>query len=68
MRTHWTSRQSNGRLVRQTLSYAKKRERLEWACAWEGLVYNFVKTVKTLRVRIRGGGVGKRARRRWLRG
>lgn len=60
-RTHLTSRQSNGRLVRKTLSYSKKREMLEWACAWEDLVYNFVKTVKTLRVRTRG------ARRHWQR-
>lgn len=55
-RTHLTSRQSNGRLVRKTLSYSKKREMLEWACAWEDLVYNFVKTVKTLRRKARGGG------------
>lgn len=54
-RTHLTSRQSNGRLVRKTLSYSKKREMLEWACAWEDLVYNFAKAVKTLRVKLEGG-------------
>jgi transposase-like protein/IS1 family transposase len=54
-RTQLTSRQSNGRLVRKTLSYSKKREMLEWACAWEDLVYNFVKPVKTLRGQVQGG-------------
>lgn len=55
-RTHLTSRQSNGRLVRKTLSFSKQREMLGWACAWEDLLYNFVKAVKTLRVRVRGVG------------
>ncbi len=58
-RTHLTARQSNGRLVRKTLSYSKRREMLEWACAWEDLVYNFAKLLKTLRIE-RDGGV-----RRW---
>lgn len=58
-RTHLTARQSNGRLVRKTLSYSKRKEMLEWACAWEDLVYNFAKPVKTLR-RAWDGGV-----RRW---
>jgi hypothetical protein len=49
-RTQLTSRQSNGRLVRRTLSFSKSREMLEWACAWEDLVYNFAKPVKTLRI------------------
>jgi hypothetical protein len=52
-RTHLTSRQSHGRLVRKTLSFSKKREMWEWACAWEDLVYNFAKPVKALRRRWR---------------
>ncbi len=34
-RTHLTSRQMNGRLVRKTLSYSKKVEMLKAASAWE---------------------------------
>ena len=49
-RTHLTSRQSNGRLVRKTLSFSKGLEMLEWACAREDFVYNFAKLVKTLRI------------------
>ncbi|MFQ5795920.1 MAG: transposase [Candidatus Bipolaricaulia bacterium] len=58
-RTQLSSRQSNGRLVRKTLSFSKKREMLEWACAWEDLVYNFARPVKTLRVEVEEAG------RRW---
>lgn len=58
-RTQLTSRQSNGRLVRKTLSFSKKREMLEWACAWEDLVYNFAHPVKTLRVE------GKEGKPKW---
>jgi hypothetical protein len=54
-RTQLTSRQSNGRLVRKTLSFSKKRQMLERACAWEDLVYNFVHSVKTLRRRVPAG-------------
>lgn len=60
-RTQLTSRQRNGRLVRRTLSFSKKREMLEWACAWEDLVYNFAHPVKTLRM---GAPEG---RRKWQR-
>jgi len=60
-RTQLTSRQSNGRLVRKTLSFSKKREMLEWACAWEDLVYNFVHPVKTLNLET------TQDRRRWER-
>jgi len=49
-RTHLTSRQRNGRLVRKTLSFSKQRQMLAWACAWENLVYNFAHPVKTLRL------------------
>lgn len=57
-RTQLTSRQSNGRLVRKTLSFSKRREMLEWACAWEDLVYNFAKPPRTLRLPVGKG--------RWL--
>lgn len=34
----------------KTLSFSKQRQMLEWACAWEDLVYNFAHPVKTLRL------------------
>ena len=58
-RTHLTSRQMNGRLVRKSLSFSKGREMLEASCAWEDWVYNLTRPVKTLRVEVRDG------RRRW---
>lgn len=54
-RTHLTSRQMNGRLVRKTLSYSKKVEMLEAASAWEDWVYNLTRQVKTLRVEVNDG-------------
>lgn len=54
-RTHLTSRQMNGRLVRKTLSYSKQVEMLEAASAWEDWVYNLTRPVKTLRVEINNG-------------
>nr|BAL56765.1 hypothetical conserved protein [uncultured prokaryote] len=59
-RTHLTSRQMNGRLVRKTLSFSKEREMLEASCAWEDGVYNLTRPVKTLRVEV------KEEQRRWL--
>ncbi|RMD66063.1 transposase [Candidatus Parcubacteria bacterium] len=58
-RTHLTSRQMNGRLVRKSLSFSKEREMLEASCAWEDWVYNLTRPVKTLRVEVNDG------RRRW---
>ncbi|MFQ5796330.1 MAG: transposase [Candidatus Bipolaricaulia bacterium] len=58
-RTHLTSRQMNGRLVRKTLSFSKALEMLEAACAWEDWVYNLTRPVKTLRLEISDD------RRRW---
>jgi hypothetical protein len=59
-RTHLTSRQMNGRLVRKTLSFSKKLEMLEASCAWQDWVYNLTRPVKTLRIEVCDG------RRRWL--
>jgi hypothetical protein len=49
-RTHLTSRHMNGRLVRKTLSYSKRVEMLEASSAWEDMVYNLVRPLKTLRL------------------
>jgi hypothetical protein len=51
-RTNLTSRHRNGRLVRKTLGYSKRVEMLKAACAWEDVVYNFARSVKTLRVAV----------------
>jgi hypothetical protein len=59
-RTHLTSRQMNGRLVRKTLSFSKELEMLEASCAWEDWVYNLMRPVKTLRIEVNDG------QRRWL--
>jgi len=48
-RTHLTSRHMNGRMVRKTLSYSKRVEMLEASSAWEDIVYNLVRPLKTLR-------------------
>jgi hypothetical protein len=48
-RTHLTSRQMNGRLVRKTLSFSKKGRFLEASCVFEDWVYNLVRIVRTLR-------------------
>lgn len=48
-RTHLTSRQMNGRLVRKTLSFSKQLQALSDASAWEDSVYNLIRPLKTLR-------------------
>lgn len=58
-RTSRTTRHMNGRLVRKTLGFSKKREMLEAACIWEDVVYNFARHVKTLRLEVNQDG------RRW---
>jgi hypothetical protein len=58
-RTHLTSRQMNGRLVRKTLSFSKELEMLRDSCAWEDWVYNMTRPVKTLRIEVNDG------QRRW---
>ena len=56
-RTHLTSRQMNGRLVRKSLSYSKQLKLLRAACSWEDWVYNMTRPVKTLRVKqVTGSG------------
>jgi hypothetical protein len=47
-RTHLTSRQMNGRLVRKTLSFSKEFRLLEAASALEDALYNFTRPVRTL--------------------
>jgi len=59
-RTNLTSRHMNGRLARKTLGYSKQRCMLYAACAWEDVVYNFARHVKTLRLEVNKDG------RRWL--
>ena len=51
-RTNLTSRHMNGRLVRKTLGYSKRVAMLQAACAWEDMVYNLARPVKTLRIEI----------------
>lgn len=51
-RTHLTSRQMNGRLVRKTLSFSKELPLLEAASALEDALYNFTRPIKTLRVEL----------------
>ncbi len=60
-RTHLTSRQMNGRLVRKTLSYSKQLKLLRAACSWEDWMYNLTRPVKTLRV-VQVAGYGQQ---RW---
>jgi hypothetical protein len=51
-RTHLTSRQMNGRLVRKTLSFSKELCLLEAASCWEDALYNFARPLKTLRLQV----------------
>lgn len=49
-RTHLTSRQMNGRIVRKTLSFSKESRLLDAASTLEDALYNFTRVVRTLRV------------------
>ncbi len=60
-RTHLTMRHFNGRLTRKTLAFSKNVAMYKASAAWEDLVYNFVRPVKTLRVEVFDD-----PRRRWL--
>ena len=51
-RTNLTSRQMNGRLVRKTLSFSKELRLLKAASALEDGLYNFTRSVRTLRVEL----------------
>lgn len=59
-RTHLTSRLMNGRLVRKTLGFSKAVDMFSAACIWEDVVYNFARSLKTLRLAVNDGC------RRWL--
>jgi hypothetical protein len=59
-RTNLTSRLMNGRLVRKTLGFSKRIEMLRAACAWEDVIYNLARPVKTLRLEVTSGS------QRWL--
>lgn len=59
-RTHLTMRHMNGRLVRKGLGFSKLLGMHEAQAAWEDLVYNLGRTVKTLREEVQGLGT-----RRW---
>lgn len=54
-RTNLTSRHMNGRLVRKTLGFSKRVAMLRAACAWEDMIYNWARSVKTLRVEVNDG-------------
>jgi len=58
-RTHLTSRQMNGRLVRKSLSFSKRVEMLKASCVFEDWVYNLTRPLKTLREEVNEEG------RRW---
>jgi hypothetical protein len=60
-RTHLTSRQFNSRLVRKTLGYSKIVEMHRAAAAWEDMVYNLLRRLKTLRLEVFNDPM-----RRWL--
>ena len=59
-RTHLTMRLFNGRLVRKTLAFSKDVGMYRASAAWEDLVYNLARPLKTLRLEIRGD-----PKRRW---
>jgi hypothetical protein len=59
-RTHLTMRLFNGRLVRKTLAFSKEVGMYRASAAWEDLVYNLARPLKTLRVRVFGD-----PKRRW---
>jgi len=53
-RTHLTMRLFNGRLVRKTLAFSKDVGMYRASAAWEDLVYNLARSLKTLRVEVFG--------------
>lgn len=59
-RTHLTMRLFNGRLVRKTLAFSKDLAMYRASAAWEDLVYNLARPLKTLRLPVCGD-----AKRRW---
>jgi hypothetical protein len=59
-RTHLTMRHFNGRLARKTLAFSKDVAMYRASAAWEDLVYNVARPLKTLRV-----AADADPRRRW---
>jgi hypothetical protein len=59
-RTHLTMRLFNGRLVRKTLAFSKDVGMYRASAAWEDLVYNLARPLKTLRLPVLGD-----PKRRW---
>jgi hypothetical protein len=55
-RDNLTSRQSNGRLVRKTLSHSQRKESLQFPIDFEDAVDNFVRPHGSLRLRLRRPG------------
>jgi hypothetical protein len=55
-RDNLTSRQSNGRLVRKTLSHSKRKDYLQFHIDFEDAIYNFVRPHSGLRLRLRRPG------------
>jgi len=51
-RTHLTMRLFNGRLTRRTLAFSKLLEMYRASAAWEDLIYNLARPLKTLRLEI----------------
>jgi hypothetical protein len=49
-RTHLTMRLFNGRLARKTLAFSKLLEMYRASAAWDDLVYNLARPLKTLRL------------------
>ena len=60
-RTHLTSRHFNSRLTRKTLAYSKALEMHRAAAAWEDIIYNLIRPLKTLRLECTDD-----PRRRWI--
>ena len=60
-RSHLTMRLFNGRLSRKTLAFSKDLAMYKASTAWEDLVYNFARPVKTLRLELFDD-----PRRRWF--
>ena len=40
----------NGRLTRKTLAFSKKLDLFQASVAWEDLIYNFARSVRSLRI------------------
>jgi hypothetical protein len=59
-RTHLTMRLFNGRLARKTLAFSKDVRMYRASAAWEDLVYNLARPLKTLRLEVFGD-----PKRRW---